>query len=122
MQTQTFRSDPAGDPASTNSFVNVVIGEAKNLLAYLVAWSSGPIGANWKNTGANSIDYQVLGGNDLTMADADKKVVASGSIAAAATANVEIPVAYYQFYWFQQKATAGGSQGASRIFGRFAGV
>lgn len=122
MQIQTFRSHPTTNPPSTNAFVDVKFGELINLVDYLVAWSSGPISVQWKNTGADTIAYQILGFNELGMADADKKVVASGTIATGASAHVEIPVAYYQFYEFQQKSNVADTPGASVIRGRFGAI
>ena len=122
MQIQTFRSFPTTDPPSTNAFVDVKIGEVKNLTDYLTAWSSGPISLHWKNTGSDTIAYQILGSNELGMADGDKKVVASGTIAAGVSAHIEIPLAYYQFYEFQQKSNVADTPGASLIRGRFGAI
>lgn len=119
-----FTSDRDTDPASTNDWATVpitAIGFTERT-DFLRALSSGPIGVLWKNTGANSIDYQVLGANDPNAADADKAVVIDGAIAAGAVEPIEISIAYYGHYWFQQKATVGAAQGASNLSGRHARV
>jgi hypothetical protein len=113
-------STPAADPASTDAFADVLMisADPKVLFAHVMAESGGQISADWKNTGANSIDSRVLGSNDLTLADADWEViVASAAIAAAASRHVHITPTDFLFYKFQQKATVGASQGASKIRG-----
>jgi hypothetical protein len=120
----TFRSNPAGDPASAAAFANVPIGIPDNnaYVDRLRTLTSGPISVVWENTGGADIDYQILGANDEATADAMKKVVDSGTIAAGAAAQTEIPLAYYCFYWFQQKDSVGGDHGASNISGRQARI
>lgn len=111
---------PAVDPASTDAFADVLMisADPKVLFAHVLAETGGQLSANWKNTGANSIDSRVLGSNDLTLADADWKiVVVSAAIASGAVIHVEISPTQYLFYKFQQKATGAGSQGASKIRG-----
>lgn len=115
----TFRS-PTVDPASVDAFANVKISgpDAKAELDQFTPPTSGPISVNWKNTGANSIDSRILGTNDRDALDADCDiVVASAAIAPGAMRHVQVNPAYYAFYRFQQRATAGGSQGASKIRG-----
>jgi hypothetical protein len=121
----TFRSDPAGDPASTDTYAAVPITEVTEnaLVDYFTCPSSGPISANWKNTGANTIKVKVLAANDPAVAEADRaEVVAEDTIAAAANKHITIDLATYGFYWFMQAANAGGSQGASHIRGRHARI
>ena len=115
----TFTS-PTPDPASVDAFANVAIMAPDNRgqLTALTPPTSGPISVNWKNTGANSIDTRILGTNDLNAADADCEiVVASAAIAAGAMRHAQVNPAYYAYYRFQQKATAGGSQGATKLRG-----
>lgn len=125
MRPMTFYSDPDTDLATTNDYVTVPVmtgipeGGKQD---YLAAETSGPISVNWKNTGAESIDYRVLGSNDKDSLAADRKVVDTGTILTGAVAHVEIPIAYYQFYWFQHTATVDGSQGASNLHGRFSRI
>ena len=130
----TFQSKKAagvaGDPVTTDNFADVEISAAHQgyQVDRLIAPSSGPISLAWKNTGANSIQSRVLGSNDArtkeitgqTQAqyDADWEVVAAdAAIAAGASRFVTVNPAVYQFYRFQHKATAGGSQGASQLVG-----
>ncbi len=119
----TFRT-PSPDPVSTDSFATVrfdgIPGQAPDPgnQVQLTAPTSGPISANWKNTGANSIDTRVLGTNDKDATDADCDIViAAGAIGVNGLRHVSINPALYAYYRFQQKATAGGSQGASKITG-----
>ena len=115
----TFRS-PTVDPPSTDAFLNVKISAPDNRaeLDQFTPPTSGPISVNWKNTGANSINSRVLGTNDKDAVDADCEIViASAAIVAGAMRHVQVNPAYYAFYRFQQQATAGGSQGASKIRG-----
>jgi hypothetical protein len=124
MDTYTFESRPH-DQASTDAWANVALSGIGpgDVTERFLAKTSGPISAVFKNTGANSIDVQVLGSNDPNALDADKvEVVASAAVAAGATQEVEIALAYYQFYWFQIKATGAGSQGLVRLWGRQARV
>jgi hypothetical protein len=115
----TFRS-PTADPASTDAFANVKISAPDNRaeLDQFTPPTSGPISVNWKNTGANSIDSRILGTNDRDAVDADcEVVVASAAIAAGAMRHAQINPAYYAYYRFQQKATVGASQGATKLRG-----
>jgi len=110
----------AGDPVTTNDFADIELSAAHQgyQATPFIAPSSGPISANWKNTGANSIQSRMLGSNDMNLADADWEVVAAdAAIAAAAVRHITINPAVYQFYKFQHKATGAGSQGASLIRG-----
>jgi len=121
MNEYTFRSDPATDPASTDAYADIPITAVHptERQTQLRAVTTGPISANIKNTGANSIDVRVLGSNDPNAAVGDWAVVlAEAAIAAAASLHYEEAIAYYAFYRFQQKATVGASQGAAHVFGR----
>lgn len=117
----TFRT-PTTDPASTASYADIPLllptkGKGEEV-SYFIAETSGPISANVKNTGANSITVQVLGGNDLGLADAEWTVVVTATvIAAAASAALEIDLARYHYYKFQQKDTVGASHGATQLRG-----
>lgn len=120
----TFRT-PSPDPATTDNFATIVFdgipGNPPTAGAPnpgITAPTSGPISANWKNTGANSIDTRVLGTNDRDATDAECDiVVAAGAIAPAGIRHLSINPALYAYYRFQHKATAGGSQGASKVTG-----
>ncbi|KPK09587.1 MAG: hypothetical protein AMS20_00250 [Gemmatimonas sp. SG8_28] len=125
MDTYTFDSRPH-DQESVNAWADIAlsgVGEG-DVTEKFLAKTSGPISVVFKNTdGANSIDVKVLGSNDPNAAVADRvEVVASATIAAGAIQEVEIALAYYQFYWFQFKATTGGNQGNVRLWGRQARV
>jgi len=118
----TFNSDPTTDPVTVDAYANVKITGIDSTVAVddlFRAMTSGPLSVNWKNTdGANGITVQVLGSNNQDAADADKRVVSGPTaIAAGAVAHIEIPVAFYAFYWFQHKATVGSSQGDSKVYG-----
>jgi hypothetical protein len=111
---------PAVDPPSTDTFVDImlIVADPRVLFNHVAPDSGSSLAANWKNTGANSIDSRVLGSNDLSLADADWEIVtAAAAIAAAAVRQIHINPTDYLFYKFQQKATGAGSQGASKIRG-----
>jgi hypothetical protein len=114
------RDSTGADPASTDNFTDIPLTAVEHgaLVTVLLVPTSGPVSANWKNTGSNSIDVRVLGSNDRDLADADWDiVVASAAITAGASRHVLVNPGSYQFYKFQHKATVGGSQGKSAIRG-----
>ena len=118
----TFESDAT---ASANAYANVPItttgGNAR--ANYLVTTSSGPISVNWKNTGSDTIKVKVLGGNNVSMADADKsEEAAEATIASGAMRHIEIPIAYYQFYWFQHASDVADTPGETTLYGRHSRV
>lgn len=117
--TRSFAT-PAVDPASVDTFadINMVVADPKVLFNHVAPDSGSTLSANWKNTGAQSIDARVLGSNDLTLADADWEiVVVAAAIASGAMKQIHIAASDYLFYKFQHKATVGGQQGASKIRG-----
>ena len=119
----TFTSKST-DLATTNAYVDVPIGnELDGYGVYLLTTSSGPISANWKNTGDETINTRVLGSNDKAADDDDWAVVlAADTIVSGAMRHYEEPIAYYQFYKFQHEATVDDDHGASEIKGRHSRV
>ena len=111
--------------ATTNDYVDVPIttigGTPRS--EFLTTTSSGPISVNWHNTGADTINTRVLGGNNVDMDDDDKRVVSAiATIAADASRHIEIPIAYFQFYWFQHESTVDDTPGESTFYGRHSRV
>ncbi len=126
----TFRSNPAADPASTNDYVDIPVTAvtAGDRPTVVECPTSGTVSVTWRNTGANSITTRVLQSNNRSLADAQwfvSSVASEGAeaaIAAAGVRHIVIPIAAFQFIKFQQKATVGGSQGASQLHGRHARI
>ena len=124
----TFRSDPAADPASVDTWVSLQLTTAEvNVLdSPFTAITSGPISVNWKNTGAEDIDIRILGSNSkltatdeaLTLPLLADIVQASDQIDAGKGSSYTLQDAFYQFYYFQHKAAIGSAQGASLLHGR----
>ena len=121
MNIVTFRTDPDTDPPSADTYADIPITaiDVTARVTKLTATTSGPMAVNWKNTGANTIKCKIMGSNNADAVEAERATVeAEFTIAAAAWAHKKADLAYWQFYWFMHAANAGGSQGASRIFGR----
>lgn len=106
---------PTPNLATVDAYADVPLlyGASQGEAAVVVRVEGDLLSGNIKNTGANSITYQLLGSNKPDAPDADWKVVSTGALAAGAVAHIET-IAYYSSYKLQSKATAGGSQGATQ--------
>lgn len=66
------------------------------------------------NTGANSLNWQVLGGNQPNLSDA-VVVKAGAAVAASATDTYTVSPAPYRYYEVQVEDTVGGSHGTALV-------
>jgi len=98
--------EPAAQ-ASTNSYADVTGSKidtaGRKCVSYICT-----------NTGANEIDWKVLGSNDDS---AYIEIQAEAGIAAAASGSYGTAAAPYKYYKVQIKAASGGSQGEATLKG-----
>lgn len=87
-----------------------------DVLTRLPLLAKGPVSVWLKNTGANTIKYEIFAYPDTATAAADAVTIqASATIAAGATASKTIDFMHWPYLEVLVAANAGGSQGAADV-------
>lgn len=113
---QPWKYANSTDQTSTASFALVTFDQGstrKNeVLTYLPLFAEGAVSFWVKNTGSNSIDWEVLAFPDSTTAIADAVTIqASAAVAAGAVTSKTVDFAHWPYYAVLIRDTGGGSHG-----------
>jgi len=120
----TFTQNSTQTTVDTWASVHLLVGSSidqSDSITFL-ADTSGPLSFNLKNTGANTLDYRILGANDLSLASEQATPewsieLASATLAAGASIGVSINPCLYHYYRLQIKSDTGGNQSTIQVNG-----
>lgn len=87
---------------------------------WFLADTSGPLSFNLKNTGANTLDYRILGANDLSLVSEATTPewsieVASATLASGVSVGVSVNPCLYHYYKLQIKSDSAGNQSTLQV-------
>lgn len=107
-------STPTAGQATTASYVDVTFVDpaSGHETALIRATTSGPVSFHLVNTGANSLDYRVLGSNDPSLADNLWSIeIATAPLSSNAAQGEYLDIGRFLFYKLQVKDTTPSSTG-----------
>lgn len=120
----TFTQNGTQTTVDTWASVHLLVGPSVDQTdtTTFLADTSGPLSLNLKNTGANTLDYRVLGANDVSLASEQATPewsieVASATLASGASVGVSVNPCLYHYYRLQIKSDVGGSQSTLQVKG-----
>lgn len=120
----TFTQNGTVTTVDTWASVPILVGASVDQTSstWFLADTSGPLSLNLKNTGANTLDYRVLGANDLSLASEQATPewsieVVSATLASGASIGVAVNPCNYHYYKLQIKSDTGGNQSTIQVKG-----